>query len=383
MSVQSIGQSSGNNWLQQLLASYGQTRSSQSSILSLLSQGSDATDGTSATSSDASASTTSSVGSFNDILTALLNGNGLSYDMETGSLTASGQDEASGEAGMPPSPSMQGADKPELTRSATETKNDDGSTTRNVTMTNAEGKVVGTEKTTENADGTFNTVMTMTDPGGNTSTRTLTGENTDNGFKVTDILTNGDGNVLERRTHLAAADGSVTSSVTRNGPDGGSVTESENYDADGNLLSSTTSTTSPAKTVASAETASSSEGASSTKSDSSSENASGGSAASGTSSSGGDKGGTTTTVTTTFTSESMQETITVTDADGKIVSQKTKDIPFSNSAKGSSYGSNKPDAESLADITGQYLQRYGASRYGSGQSQAGSDSGSGSLSVEA
>ncbi|MFU2209165.1 hypothetical protein [Solidesulfovibrio sp. C21] len=382
MSVQSIGQSSGDNWLQQLLASYGQTRSSQSSILSLLSQGSDATDGTSATSSDASASTTSSVGSFNDILTALLNGNGLSYDMETGSLTASGQDEASGEAGMPPSPSMQGTG-PELTRSATETKNDDGSTSRNVTMTNAEGKVVGTEKTTENADGTFNTVMTMTDPGGNTSTRTVTGENTDAGFKVTDTLTGVDDKILERRTHLTAADGSVTSSVTRNGPDGGSATESQSYDADGNLLSSTTSTTSPTTTVASAEATTSSDSTSSTKSGSSSENASGGSAASGTSSSGGDKGGTTTTVTTTFTSESMQETITVTDANGKIVSQKTKDIPFSNSAKGSSYGSNKPDADSLADITGQYIHRYGASRYGSGQSQAGSDSGSGGLSVTA
>ncbi|EFL51575.1 conserved hypothetical protein [Solidesulfovibrio fructosivorans JJ]] len=375
MSVQSIGQSSGDNWLQQLLASYGQTRSSQSSILSLLSQGSDATDGTSATSSDASASTTSSVGSFNDILTALLNGTGLSYDMETGSLTASGQAEASGEAGMPPPPFMQGTGRPELTRSATETKNDDGSTTRNVTMTNAEGKVVGTEKTTENADGSFTTVMTMTDPGGNTSTRTINGENTDDGFKVTDTLTNADGNVLERRTHLTAADGSVTSSVTRNGPDGGSVAESESYDADGNLLSTTSSTTSPATSVASADSTSGGAGAS------------GGSSASGASSSGGsessDNDSTTTTVTTTFTSESMQETITVTDVNGKIVSQKTKDIPFSRSAKGSSFGSNVPDADSLADITGQYLHRYGANRYGSAQSQTKSDSGSGGLSVEA
>lgn len=370
MSVSSIGQSGSDYWLQQLLASYGQSSStdSQSSILSLLSQGSDATDATSATSSGSS--TSSSVGSFNDILAALLSSNGsLSYDMETGSLTTAGQGE---EGEMPPpmdgaqgGAGGQGGEGGGLSRSETVTKNDDGSTTTSATLTDASGNQVGTEKTVENADGSYSTTITMTDPSGKTSTRTITGENTTDGFKETQTLTAADGTVLETGTILTAADGSVTTSMTRNGPDGGSMTQSASYDAEGNLVSSTSSSTAPTITASadSSSTSTSSDSTStSTASGTSSSSSSSSGASSGSSSS--DSSGNTTTVTMAFTSEGIEETTTVTDADGNLVSQSTKEIPFSSTAQGSTFGSSLTEGQGLSDLIGQYAaNRYGAGRY--------------------
>ena len=372
MSVQSVGQSSSDYWLQRLLASYGQqsTDSSQSSVLSLLSQGSDAADSSSATSSASDTSASSAVGSFNDILTALLNGNGtLGYDMETGTLTATGQ---TGDAGGM-SPPMQGADGSDLTRNETETKNDDGSTTRTVTMTDADGNVVGTEKSVSQSDGSFTTTITMTGPDGKTGTRTITGQNTDDGFTVSENLTDSDGNVLESGTQVTAADGSVTSTVTHYRKDGGSVTESESYDADGALVSTSTTTT-PA-TTATADATGTTAGTSGSSSASS---------ASGSSSSSSDSSDNTTTVTMTFTAKGIEETTTVTDADGNVVSQTTKEIPLSASAQGGTFGSSLQSADSLADIVGQYASgRYGSQQYSGQQAWWENGSESGGLSLQA
>jgi hypothetical protein len=378
MSVQSVGQSSSDYWLQRLLASYGQqsTDSSQSSVLSLLSQGSDSADSSSATSSASDTSASSAVGSFNDILTALLNGNGtLGYDMETGSLTATGQ---TGDAGTMPPPPMQGADGSDLTREETETQNDDGSTTRSVTMSDADGNVVGTEKTVSQSDGSFTTTITMTGPDGKTGTRTITGQNTEDGFTVSENLTDSDGNVLESGTQVTAADGSVTSTVTHYRQDGGSVTESESYDADGALVSTSTTTT-PSTTTASTADATGTTGSTSGSSSASSSPGS----SSGSSSSSSDSSDTTTTVTMTFTAKGIEETTTVTDADGNVVSQTTKEIPLSASTQGSTFGSSLQNADSLADIVGQYAAgRYGSQQYSGQQSWWDNSSEGGGLSLQ-
>ncbi|HCR11843.1 hypothetical protein [Solidesulfovibrio sp.] len=379
MSVSSIGQSSSDYWLQRMLASYGQksSTSSQSSALGLLSQGSDATDDTSATSSGSSSSKSSSVGSFNDILTALLAGKGsLSYDMETGTLTTSEQGE---DGQMPPSPSMEGAPgeggghNGGLTRNETVTTNADGSTTTTATLTDADGKQVRTEKTAANADGSFTTTIATTDPSGKTSTRTVTGKNTDAGFLVSDTLTASDGTVLESGTELTASNGSVTRTMTRNGPDGGSLTESESYDADGLLVSSSSTATPPAKTAAST-------GATTSAAASGKSGAPSSSKASGGSDSSSDKSDNITTVTMTFTSEGIQETTTVTDKNGKIVNQSTKEMPFDARTKGQSYGSLLQKGKGFSD----YLDMYAANRYGAAQSaSSGKNSGSGGFSAQA
>jgi hypothetical protein len=370
MSVQSVSASSSNDWLQQLLAMYGQTSATNSTTSSLLSLGSDATDATSSSSSSsssASSSSSSSVGSFNDILTALLAGNGsLSYDMSTGSLTTSGADgEESG-----------GGD---LTRTETQTTNADGSTTTSATMTDSSGNTVGKETTTENTDGSFTTTITMTDPNGKTSTRTITGENTsDGGYKVTDTLTAADGTVLETGTEVAAADGSVTRTMTSNNPDGSSVTESESYDASGELVSMSSSSTSSSSAASSSATSSNASTLSSASSSSSSSSSSGSGGSSSSSSS-----DTTTTVTMTFTSEGIQETTTVTDADGKIVSQNTKEIPFSSTAESSSLGATESSKKGLAGLLSEYAaNRYGSDQY-SNQETAMNMVGGSSVSLEA
>lgn len=366
MSVQSIGTTGSYDWLQQLLASYAnQSSTSNTSLSSLLSLSSSSTDETAATSSGSS-STTSAIGSFNDILTALLASSGsLSYDMATGSLTTG---TTNGES--PPAPPTEG-EGAALTRSVSETANDDGSTTRQVTLTDADGNVVGTENTTENADGSFTTTITMTGPDGKTSTRTVTGENTDDGFKVTSTLTAADGTVLESGTELTASDGTVTRTMTRNGPDGETVTETASFDADGNLVSSTTSTTSATAAAATA--------AGSTDSADASSDASGASGSSDSSDSDN-----TTTVTMAFTSEGMEETTTVTDADGNIVSQTVKEIPFSQNAQNSSFGSLLEKGDGLSDLIGQYASnRYGASRYANQEAALDLGSQTGGLSVEA
>ena len=371
MSVQSIGQDTTNSWLSQLLASYGQqTASSQSSISSLLGLSDTTSEASSATSSGSTSSTGSSVGTFNDILTALLSGDSsLSYDMSTGTLTNLSSSTETGD--MPPPP-MEGADG--LTREVTETENDDGSLSRSVTMTDADGNVVGTEKTTQNADGSFSSVITMTDPDGNTSTRTITGENTDDGgFSVSSTLTDANGNVLETGLELTAADGSTTYSVTRNAPDGTTMTESESYDADGNLVSTSTSTTVASSASDSSTTASSSSSSTTSSSDSAS-------SASGSS----DSEETTTTVTTAFTTEGMEQTITVTDADGNIVSQSVKDIPFSSTADGESYGATEGSKDGLSGLIGQYAaNRYGTSRYAAQEAAMNLEGQGSGLSMEA
>ncbi|KHK03200.1 hypothetical protein [Desulfovibrio sp. TomC] len=368
MSVQSIGQDTTNSWLSQLLASYGQqSTASQSSISSLLGLSDATSDATAATSSGSTSSAGSSVGSFNDILTALLSGDSsLSYDMSTGTLTDLSSSSQSDD--MPPPP-MEGSDG--LKREVSETDNADGSSSRSVTMTDADGNVVGTEKTTQNADGSFSSVITMTDPNGHTTTRTITGENTeDGGFSVTSSLTDASGNVLETGQELTAADGSTSYTVTRNTPDGETMTESESYDADGNLVSSTTSST-----VAAASTTGSS--ASSSSSSSSSESASGSSGSS-------DSEETTTTVTTSFSSEGLVQTTTVTDADGKIVSQTVKDIPFSADAKGQSLGASEGSKKGLSGLVDQYAaNRYGASQYAAQEAALNLGSQGSGVSVEA
>lgn len=380
MSVDSVSSTSSDYWLQRLMATYAQQSSttSQSSALSLLSQGSDATDATSATSSDSSSS--SSVGSFNDILTALLNGgSGLSYDMDTGSLTTASQGE---EGDMPPPPmdGAQGADGQGqgLTRAETTTTNADGSTTTNATLTDADGNQVGTETTTTNTDGSYTTTLTMTDPSGKTSTRTITGENTADGFKETQTLTDVDGNILETGTILTAADGSVTTSMTRNGPDGSSMSESESYDADGNLVSATTSSTA----ATSASSAASGTASSTSASSASGSSGSGSGGSSGSSSS--DE--TTTTITMSYDTTGITETTTVTDADGNIVSQQTKQIATNTGKSGSSASSDGAAAPgSLTDDLTDKLSQFMANRYSQYADQAALDLGaqSSGVSVEA
>jgi hypothetical protein len=367
MSVQSIGQDTTSSWLSQLLASYSQqSATSQSSIASLLGVGDATSEETAATSSGSTSGTGSSVGSFNDILTALLSGDSsLSYDLETGTLTDLGSSTTTDE--MPPPPPMEGMEGSDgLTREMTETENEDGSVSRSVTMTDADGNVVGTEETTQNTDGSFSSVITMTDPDGNISTRTITGENTeDGGFSVSSSLTDAEGNVLETGLELTAADGSVTRSLTRTTPEGDTVTDSESYDAEGALVStsSSTTTTASSSSTSSETVASDSTGSSSESSDSEE---------------------TTTTVTTAFTTEGMEQTTTVTDADGNIVSQNVKEIPFSSTAGGESYGNTEGSQEGLSGLVGQYTaNRYGASRYAAQDAALNLSEQGGGLSVEA
>lgn len=370
MSVQSIGTTGSYDWLQQLLASYAnQPSTSNTSLSSLLSLSSGSTDETAATSSGSS-STSSATGSFNDILTALLAGNGsLAYDMETGMLTTRGASNGE-EIPLPPEGAFVWPGQ-ELTRSVAETANDDGGTTRQVTLTDADGNVVGTENTTENADGSFTSTITRTGPDGKTTTRTVTGENTDAGFKVTNTLTASDGTVLESGTELTAADGTFTRTMTRNGPDGETVTETAGFDADGNLVSSTATTTSATAAAATA--------AGTTDNAAASSDASGASGSSDASDSGN-----TTTVTMAFTSEGMEQTTTITDPQGNIVSQKVKEIPFFQNGRNTSFGSLLEKGDGLSDLIGQYASnRYGASRYASQEASAGSGSQTGGLSVEA
>lgn len=378
MSVQSIGQDSSTaSWLSQLLASVSnQSTTNQASASSLFGLSDTSSAATAATSSG-STSTGSSVGSFNDILTALLSGNGkLGYDMQTGTLTDLG---ASGQGSMPPPP-MAGMGGDGLTRDIQETENEDGSLSRSVTVSDADGNVIGTEKTTQNADGSFSSVITMTGPDGKTMTRTITGENTaDGGFSVTSTLADADGNVLGTGTELTAADGSVTRGVTRNLPDGRTVSESESFDADGKLVSTTSSSTgtSLASSTSGTTSASSSSGTSSSSGASSSDSTGG--SASGTSNK-----DTTTTVTTLFTSEGLEQTTTVTDADGKILSQNTKEIPFSATADSQSYGATQGSQEGLSGLIGQYAaNRYGAGRYAAQQSAGDGSSQSSGISVQA
>ncbi|BAH74702.1 hypothetical protein DMR_12110 [Solidesulfovibrio magneticus RS-1] len=395
MSIQAIGQDNANSWLAQMLASYtGQTSSAASSLESLLGTGSTTSDDTA---SSSASSSTASVGSFNDILQALLSGNGsVGYDMTTGTLTDLSGSTLTGVMGPPPP----GEGMDGISREVTETENEDGSLSRSVTMTDADGNVVGTETTTQNADGSYSTVMTMvqadgttttrtmtgaydadgnfvekntltaadgtvlesgtvttaqdgsftstmtvTDAEGRTSTRTASGEYADDGsFTVISSLAAADGTILETGTETTAADGSYTSTVTRTGPDGNTVTETASYDAEGTLLSSSTSTT----TSGSGATASS---------DSSS-------GSSGSSSSSSDSEETTTTVTTAFTTEGMEQTTVVTDADGNIVSKTVKEFPFSADAEGQSFGATEASKDGLSSMLDQYAKgRYGADRY--------------------
>ena len=372
MSVQSIGQDSSTSWLTQLLANMqSQSTTSQtsaSSLFGLTEVASDTSSTASSATSSASTSSGSSVGSFNDILAALLAGNGsLSYDMQTGTLTnlAATEDATASDTV---------ADSDGLTREMTETDNADGSMSRSVKVTDADGNVVGTEKTTQNTDGSFTTVATMVGPDGKTSTRTITGENTsDGGFSVTNTLTTADGTVLEKGTELTAADGSVTRSLTRTTPDGQTLSDSESFDADGNLVSTTSSATGTASTASASGTT--------TASSSSSSSASG---SSGSSSSSSESSDTTTTVSTLFTSEGLTQTTTVTDADGKIVSQNTKEIPFSATADSQSFGASQGSKEGLSGVVGQYAaNRYGNSQYAAQQALSESSGQSSSVSVEA
>ena len=410
MSVQAIGQDNTNSWLAQMLASYsGQTSSAASSLASLL--------GTSGSTSDDSAnssssSSTSSVGSFNDILQALLSGNGsVGYDMTTGSLTDLS---SSAQAGTMPPPPGEGMDG--INREVSETENEDGSVSRSVTMTDADGKVVGTEKTTQNADGSYSTVMTMVQADGTTMTRSMTGsydadgkfveKNTltaadgtvlesgtvttaedgsftstmtgpdgkttthsasgayadDGSFTVKSSLADADGNILESGTEITAADGSSTYTVTRTGPDGKTATETESYDASGALVSTSTSTPTT--------------GASSGTSQ-----AAGASGSSGTSDSASGSSGsedTITTVTTAFTTEGMTQTTVVTDANGKVLNKSVKDFPFSTKAEGQAYGASEASKDGLSSMLDQYAKgRYGADRYAAMAASGSSDGQSG------
>lgn len=409
MSIQAIGQDNANSWLAQMLASYtGQTSSAASSLESLLGTGSSTGDDTA---SSSASSSTASVGSFNDILQALLSGNGsVGYDMTTGTLTdLSGSTQA---GAMPPPPPGEGMDG--ISREVTETENEDGSLSRSVTMTDADGKVVGTETATQNADGSYSTVMTMvqadgktttrtmtgaydadgnfvekntltaadgtviesgtvttaqdgsftsamtmTGPDGKTSTRTASGEYADDGsFTVKSSLAAADGTILETGTETTAADGSYTSTVTRTGPDGQAVTETETYDALGSLVStSTTSASSGTAQAAASDGAGGSSGSSSESSDSKE---------------------TTTTVTTAFSTEGMTQTTVVTDADGKIVSKTVKEFPFSAGAEGQSFGATEASKDGLSSMLDQYAKgRYGADRYAAMASSGDSDGQSG------
>lgn len=394
MSVQSIGQDSTNSWLAQMLASYsGQTSSASSSLASLLGTGRSTGDDSA---NSSSASSTSSVGSFSDILQALIAGNGsVGYDMTTGSLTDLRGSTQAGAMPPPPGEAMDG-----ISREVAETENADGSVSRSVTMTDADGHVVGTEKTTQNADGSYSTVMTMVQAGGTTMTRSMTGsydadgnfveKNTltaadgtvlesgtvttaqdgsftstmtvtgpdgktttrtaageyadDGGFTVKSSLADADGNILESGTEITAADGSSTYTVTRTDPNGQAVTETEAYDAFGALVSSTTATTSSGTAQAAA--------------------SGGSSGASGSSSGSSDSEGTTTTVTTAFTTEGMTQTTVVTDANGKVINKSVKDYPFATKAEGQAYGASEASQNGLSAMLDQYaLGRYGAGRY--------------------
>lgn len=399
MSVQAIGQSNANSWLAQMLASYtGQTSSAASSMAGLLGTGS-ATGDDSANSS--SSSTTASVGSFNDILQALLAGNGaVGYDMTTGSLTdLSGATQA---GAMPPALSGEEADG--ISREVKETENADGSLSRSVTMTDADGKIVGTEKTTQNADGSYSTVMTMVQADGTTMTRSMTGNYDANGnfvekntltagdgtalesgttttaqdgsftstmtatgpdgkttthsasgayaddgsFTVKSSLADADGNIIESGTEITAADGSSTYTVTRTGPDGKTATETEAYDASGALVSTSTSTPTSGASSGTSQAA----------------GAGGSSGASDSSAGGSNKEETITTVTTSFSTEGMTQTTVVTDVNGKILNKSVKDFPFSTKAEGQAYGATEASKGGLSSMLDQYAQgRYGADRY--------------------
>ena len=375
MSVQSIGQdSSSSSWLTQLLANMqGQSTTGQasaSSLFGLTEVASDTSGSSAAATSSGSASSGSSVGSFNDILAALLSGNGaLGYDMQTGTLTNLA---ASGEAAA----SDSGTESDGLTREITETDNADGSLSRSVKVTDADGNVVGTEQTTQKADGSFTTVATVVGPDGKTITRTITGENTsDGGFSVTNTLTNAAGTVFEKGTELTAADGSVTRSLTRTTPDGQTLTDSEAFDADGNIISTTSSVTGAVTTASASDTTSAS---------GSSESSAAASGSSDSSSSSSENSDTTTTVSTLFTSEGLTQTTTVTDATGKILSQNTKEIPFSATADSQSYGPSEGSKKGVSGVIDQYAaNRYGTSRYAAQQALSESSGQSSSLSVQA
>jgi hypothetical protein len=393
MSVQAIGKNNANSWLAQLLASSsGQTSPAASSLANLL--GTNAATGESTAKSSASQKT-SSVGSFNDILQALLSGKGaVGYDMATGSLTDLSADTP---AGATP-PSGEAADG--ISRKLTETEKEDGSISRDVTLTDANGKVVGTEKTVQNADGSYSTVMTMAQADGATTTRALIGtydgsgnfieKNTltaadgtviesgttttakdgsfsstmtatgpdgkattravlgaygdDGSFTVKSSLTAADGTILETGTEKTAADGSYSSTVTRTGPDGKAVTETASYDAAGALVS--TSKASPSSRAAQGTADEKSGGSSGKASESSS------------------KEEATTTVTTAFSTEGMTQTTVVTNAAGKILNKTVKDFPFSVGAEGKSYGATKESKGGLSSMLDQYAKgRYGADRY--------------------
>jgi len=412
MSVQAIGQDNANSWLAQMLASYtGQTSSAASSMASLLGTSGSTDDGTA---NSSASSSTASVGSFNDILQALLSGNGaVGYDMTTGTLTdLSG----SAQTGAMPPPPGEGLDG--INREVSETENDDGSVSRSVTMTDADGNVVGTEKTTQNADGSYSTVMTMVQADGTTMTRSMTGSYDANGnfvekntltaadgtvlesgtittaedgsftstmtatgpdgkttthsasgayaddgsFTVKSSLADADGNILESGTEITAADGSTTYTVTRTGPDGKTATETESYDAFGALVSTSTST--PTSGASSGTTQAAGAGGSSGASDSSS--------------SGSGNEETITTVTTAFTTEGMTQTTVVTDVNGKILNKSVKDFPFSTKAEGQAYGASEASKDGLSSMLDQYAKgRYGADRYAAMAASGESDGQSG------
>jgi hypothetical protein len=414
MSVQAIGQDNANSWLARMLASYtGQTSSAGSSMAELLGTNSSTGEGTAKSSSSSS---TASAGSFNDILQALLAGNGsVGYDMSTGSLTDL---RGAAQAGaMPPLPTGEETDG--ISREVTETKNADGSASRSVAMTDADGNAVGTEQTTQNADGSYSTVMTMvqadgttmtrsmtgsydadgrfvekntltaadgtvlqsgtattaedgsftssmtmTGPDGKTTTRTASGEYADDGsFTVKNSLADADGNILESGTEITAADGSYTSTVARTGPDGKAVTETASYDAAGVLVSTSTATPSSGAVQGAA-----SEGASGSSSKASD---------------GSDSKETITTVTTAFTTEGMTQTTVVTDASGKILNKTVKDFPFSADAVGKSYGATEASKGGLSSMLDQYAKgRYGADRYAA-MAASGDSNGQGGFSARA
>ena len=418
MSIQAIGKDNANSWLAQMLASYkGQTSSTASSMASLLGTSGSADDGKA---NSSASSSTASVGSFNDILQALLAGNGsVGYDMSTGSLTdLSG---ATQTGAMLPAPSSEKTDG--ISREVLETESADGSLSRSVTMTNADGKVVGTEKTTQNADGSYSTVMTMVQADGTTTTRSMTGSNdadgkfvekntltaadgkviesgavttaedgsftstmtatgpdgkttthnasgayaADGSFTVKSSLADAAGNILENGTEVTAADGSTTYTVTRTGPDGKTATETEAYDAFGALVSTSTSTPTSGASSGTAQAAGA--GGSSGASDS----AAGGS---------GSKD-TTTTVTTAFTTEGMTQTTVVTDAKGKVLNKSVKDFPFSTKAEGQAYGASEASKGGLSSMLDQYAKgRYGADRYAA-MAASGESSGQSGFSAQA
>lgn len=418
MSVQAIGQDNTNSWLAQMLASYtGQTSSAASSLESLL--GTSSSSGNDSANSSSSSST-SSVGSFNDILQALLSGNGsVGYDMTTGTLTDLSSSAQTG--AMPPPPPGEGLDG--INREVSETENEDGSVSRSVTMTDADGNVVGTEKTTQNADGSYSTVMTMVQADGTTTTRSMTGSYDANGnfvekntltaadgtvlesgtittaqdgsftstmtatgpdgkttthsasgayaddgsFTVKSSLADADGNILESGTEITAADGSTTYTVSRTGPDGKTATETESYDASGTLVSTSTSTPTSGAASGTAQAA----------------GASGSSGTSDSSSSGSSSEDTTTTVTTAFTTEGMTQTTVVTDANGKVLNKSVKDFPFSTKAEGQAYGASEASKDGLSSMLDQYAKgRYGADRYAA-MAASGESSGQSGFSAQA